>query len=405
MRSSVRGAGSLLVALALTLVVTSTAVADRHKPLPTKAEVDRARAEVRQKAGDVAAIRAALVIASARLHAAADQAEVASEAYNAARWRLDESRRTAQRAATAADVAQAQVDGQKAGIAALVTQSYQSGTALSSMTALLSNGGPSELMGRVGVVQSVGDSLEARYAEFSAMTILADVAREQAVIAVKAQVTAAERAARLRDRAAAAAGFAQQQAAAIGAERARLITELAAAEKISVDLARKRQRGLEQRAQQHAATAAAENVAAGPEGSDAGGPVVQAGPGLPHALGTRAGADRAIRFARAQLGEPYEWAAAGPDSWDCSGLTMVAWSKGGVALPHYSAAQFQQTKHLTVFDLRPGDLVFWGDSPETIHHVAMYLGDGRIIHAPRTGQPVQISPMYYWEPPNYFGRP
>ena len=49
--------------------------------------------------------------------------------------------------------------------------------------------------------------------------------------------------------------------------------------------------------------------------------------------------------------------------------------------------------------------MFWGGSPGSIHHVAMYIGNGQIIHAPRTGQPVQINSMYYWVPPNYFARP
>jgi cell wall-associated NlpC family hydrolase len=114
----------------------------------------------------------------------------------------------------------------------------------------------------------------------------------------------------------------------------------------------------------------------------------------------------AIAFAKAQLGEPYRWAAAGPNAWDCSGLTMIAWAAAGVSLPHYSVAQYSSSTPISASQLRPGDLVFWGSSsnPGSIHHVAMYLGDGMIIHAPRTGRPVSIDSMYYWIPPNFFGR-
>ncbi len=84
---------------------------------------------------------------------------------------------------------------------------------------------------------------------------------------------------------------------------------------------------------------------------------------------------------------------------------MMAWRAGGKSLPHWSVAQFQQSTRIGVGSLRKGDLVFWGGSPGSIHHVAMYIGNGQIIHAPRTGQPVQINSMYYWVPPNYFARP
>ena len=122
--------------------------------------------------------------------------------------------------------------------------------------------------------------------------------------------------------------------------------------------------------------------------------------------GGRSGsAAAAVAYARAQVGKPYCYGGSGPGCFDCSGLTMMAWRQGGVALPHYSAAQYQQSKHLRVGQLRPGDLVFWGTSPNTIHHVALYIGSGQILHAPRTGDVVKVAGMYDWEPPNFFGRP
>jgi cell wall-associated NlpC family hydrolase len=85
---------------------------------------------------------------------------------------------------------------------------------------------------------------------------------------------------------------------------------------------------------------------------------------------------------------------------------LGAWGSAGVYLPHYSAAQYYAGSPISSSDLRPGDLVFWGTSsdPNSIHHVAMYIGDGMIIHAPRTGRPVSIDSMYYWIPPNFFAR-
>jgi len=123
---------------------------------------------------------------------------------------------------------------------------------------------------------------------------------------------------------------------------------------------------------------------------------------------SRSGAERAIDFARDQLGEPYVWGADGPDSWDCSGLTMAAWARAGVYLPHYSVAQYEQTRHISEDELRPGDLVFWADDasdPGTIFHVGLYIGGGDMIHAPRPGSSVRVNSIYYWEDPDFFSRP
>ena len=86
---------------------------------------------------------------------------------------------------------------------------------------------------------------------------------------------------------------------------------------------------------------------------------------------------------------------------------MGAWRAGGTSLPHYSVAQYQQSTPISASALRPGDLVFWGSSssPSSIYHVALYVGDGRIVHAPRTGRPVTEESMYYWIAPNFFARP
>jgi len=75
-------------------------------------------------------------------------------------------------------------------------------------------------------------------------------------------------------------------------------------------------------------------------------------------------------------------------------------------LPHYSVAQYYATTPVSMSSIRAGDLLFWGttSSPDSIHHVALYIGGGMMIHASRTGQPVQVSSMYYWIPPNFATR-
>lgn len=96
----------------------------------------------------------------------------------------------------------------------------------------------------------------------------------------------------------------------------------------------------------------------------------------------------AVEAALAQLGDPYVWGAVGPGSFDCSGLTMWGWKAAGVSLPHYSRSQLSTQTKVSVADLRPGDLVFFG-SP--VHHVGMYLGGGLMVHAPHTGDVVKVA--------------
>lgn len=106
---------------------------------------------------------------------------------------------------------------------------------------------------------------------------------------------------------------------------------------------------------------------------------------LANAVSGRAGT--ALRFAVKQIGDRYVWGAAGPIKWDCSGLTMRAYEQAGVRLPHSSRAQFNYGRSISRPNLQPGDLVFFG-SP--ISHVGIYIGAGKMVHAPRPGARVQI---------------
>jgi peptidoglycan DL-endopeptidase CwlO len=101
---------------------------------------------------------------------------------------------------------------------------------------------------------------------------------------------------------------------------------------------------------------------------------------------------RALAFARAQLGEPYVRNAAGPSSWDCSGLTMKAWGAVGVSLPHSAGQQFNSGRPVARSDLQLGDLVFFYPG---ITHVGIYAGNGRVIHAPHPGKSVEYIKISY----------
>ena len=99
----------------------------------------------------------------------------------------------------------------------------------------------------------------------------------------------------------------------------------------------------------------------------------------------------AIAYAEAQLGKPYQYAATGPNTYDCSGLTMMAWASAGVSMAHYSGAQYASFPHVPLDQLEPGDLLFWGAGGS--EHVAMYIGGGLQIAATHTGDYVRIQPI------------
>ena len=98
----------------------------------------------------------------------------------------------------------------------------------------------------------------------------------------------------------------------------------------------------------------------------------------------------ALKFALQQIGDIYVWAAAGPTRWDCSGLTLRAFQKAGVSLPHHSGSQFKYGKQVAYSNLKPGDLLFFG---KPISHVSIYMGGGKMVQAPRPGKRVEVVPL------------
>jgi cell wall-associated NlpC family hydrolase len=104
-----------------------------------------------------------------------------------------------------------------------------------------------------------------------------------------------------------------------------------------------------------------------------------------------------VQWAYREIGKPYQWAAAGPDSFDCSGLTQYVWGKAGVYLGHYTGDQWNEGMHVSRDQVQPGDLVFFAyntSQPSTIHHVGIYVGGGEMIDAPYTGAYVRKEPAF-----------
>ena len=114
----------------------------------------------------------------------------------------------------------------------------------------------------------------------------------------------------------------------------------------------------------------------------------------------------ALDWAKTQLGKPYGWGEEGPDAYDCSGLTMRAYERAGIALHRTTRDQWYDTRRVALDDLVPGDLMFWSSNgqPSGIYHVAIYAGDGMRIHAPSPGKFVELVPVWSGNLLPYGGR-
>jgi peptidoglycan DL-endopeptidase CwlO len=365
----------------------------------------------------VGQIEARLAAASARSAQLATEVAQAVEAYNGARFRLQQAQQAALVAQEKAADAQRDVDTARRELGRFAAAAYREGGDLGGLSAFLSSNGPQDLIDRASAIDSIGDSRRRALSALRSAEVAAAVLQQRArhLVASRTDAATAVEAAKV-----AAEGklAAQQQAvAAMASERTSLIAALATARSTSVRLERARQAGLERaraeraeqarRAQQRRATqqrrAAARAKSHSSGGSSTSGSSSRSGGGAPSggsggsSAGTSSGASAAIAFARAQIGKPYEWAATGPDTFDCSGLTMRAWEHGGVSLPHYSVAQYEQGRKVAISELRRGDLVFFGSdpgNPGSIYHVGLYIGGGQMIEAPYTGEDVRISSIY-----------
>ena len=111
-------------------------------------------------------------------------------------------------------------------------------------------------------------------------------------------------------------------------------------------------------------------------------------------------ARKAVTAAKNQIGDPYRYGATGPGSFDCSGLVQYAWKKAGVKLPRVAASQFARIKNKVSWrNLQPGDLMFF----RGLGHVGMYVGKGKMVHSPRTGERVRIDKLGGWRRASFVG--
>ena len=346
----------------------------------------------------------------------------AAEQLNGATFALAEAKAALKRQKAEVERAEARLAIQQEAVAALTVEQLQSGSGTARLTTLLESDGPQQLLERAGAYTSTNEALNARVDALTARQVVHDAAVRRADAAQGALSDA------VKDRATAAAGIDNAIAAAEAAadstrrERDALIKQLASVQGVTVQEAAKKQDKIDERIDQGGPSTPVGGPASDPEPATDSPrddppsdtkpspkpepkPKPKPEPADPQpASGGKV--DRAVAFARAQLGEPYKWGGAGPNSWDCSGLVMKAWGSAEVSFPHSASAQFSRSKKVSVGSIQRGDLVFWSKgSVKSIYHVAMYLGGGKMIHAPRPGRDVEIVSLTYWIKPDLASRP
>jgi peptidoglycan DL-endopeptidase CwlO len=399
-----------VVAASLAFGLVPQAQADPGDTTPSAAEVNRAQQAAQAAAGDVGRMQAKLARAQSQLDALLNDAERAVEAYNGALYQLDQAKVAAAAAQARADAAAASVAAAQREVGRFAAASYRMGGGIASFASMLDADGPQDLIDQASALASVAASNDRALDEVAAARVVAAVLEEQAAAALEEQTAAAERV-RLA-KVEAEAKVARQQSQIGGLERLtrQLSARLAAARAQAGSLSQQRKDGLARAAREKAAKEAKRRAAAaaaadkGNNGSNGTGDGSANNPShwAPSFIGgtqygTVEGAAKAIAYARDQLGKPYVWGASGPNSFDCSGLTLMAWRQGGVSLPHWTVAQWAQAKKIPASQARPGDLVFFAfdiSDTSTIHHVGLYIGGGRMIHAPHTGDVVREADVY-----------
>jgi cell wall-associated NlpC family hydrolase len=275
---------------------------------------------------------------------ASHQLEVVTEQLNEAKVQLESQQATVATADKAAADAQARLDALDGQIRQLARSAYTS-DGFSRLDVLLTSSSADEFVHQLGTLDAIAGHTNSVVAEVAAVADDAD----------KAQASADEAEAR-----------AQKSYDEIAAQQKDLEAKIA-----------------DYQRQYDALTAPQQQQVDRAHGGDS-----QAVPS--GVIASSAAAQAAVDTALAQVGDPYVWGAGGPDAFDCSGLTQYAFSVAGVSLPHSSSSQSKMGMAVSRSELQPGDLVFFY-SP--VSHVGMYIGNGQMVHASTSGQPVKVADL------------
>jgi peptidoglycan DL-endopeptidase CwlO len=323
--------------------------------------------------------------AAALVAARGHDLEVVTEQFNDAREALTTKQAEAEQARQQVQVAEAAVGTARDQVRQVARSAY-TGDQLSTLQAMLSSTSADEMLDRVGTLGTIADHNNEVLAAAQAATEQADAAEAAAEKATADAQTLVDRvAAQQADLNTQIADYKAAYDRLSAEEKARAEAEAAAAARAAAADAAARASQAASRAERAQSSSAGSSSAGSSSSSSAA-----AAPAAPAAAAPAAGgaAATAVRTALAQQGKPYVWAAAGPSSFDCSGLVQYAYAAAGISLPHSSSAQARMGTAVTRAQLQPGDLIAFY-SP--VSHIGIYIGNGQMVHAPTSGDVVKVA--------------
>lgn len=321
-------------------------------------------------------IKQQIADAQKQLRTLNSQAEAAAEAYNSARIKLAVAHTAASAASTSLSAAQQQLAGLQSRVAEFAVAAYRGGGTESAL-GLVTDGSVGRYVDQLSSMQAVSITEARTLDQVTAAQRIEAQAKTTADAALAKQEEATKALASSRD-----------QIKTAAAKEQKILADLQAKEAAIIKAAKQRAARLAAEREQQRLAAQAATVTQGVKAISQ--PISTILP--PPIVSGSGGAAVAVQWAYAEIGKPYVWAAAGPDSFDCSGLTQYVWGKAGVYLGHYTGDQWNEGVHVTRDELQPGDLVFFAyntSDPSSIHHVGIYVGDGEMIDAPYTGVDVR----------------
>ncbi|MYT33237.1 MULTISPECIES: C40 family peptidase [unclassified Streptomyces] len=304
------------------------------------------------------------------------QAEVATQKYNAAKEKADGQQRTVDRLLDEAARRADKMNESRRRLGAFASAQYQTG-GISPTAQLMLARDPQQFVDRNHLMQQLTGRQKQAITDY----------QEQAAAAARQRTEATHSLEGLQESQASLKESKRNVQAKL-AEARQLLSRLTAQEKARLaELERKKEQEAQQKAAEQARKEAEKRrqQPGGGTGQDSGGGTSDGG-----TYSTKA--EKALAFARAQMGKPYVWGATGPSSYDCSGLTQAAWKAAGVDLPRTTWDQVKTGSRVSTDQLQPGDLVFFFND---ISHVGMYIGSGKMIHAPHPGASVRVESIYF----------
>ncbi|MGP4016126.1 NlpC/P60 family protein [Saccharopolyspora sp. 5N708] len=404
---------TLLAAVGLALPGIGAAVPP--PPNPSDAELNAGRATTQSMAGAVGELANRLAETESRLVGLQAQVEIKMEDANKARVDLgraerayDDARQAADAAGAEADGAAQQIEQQRKRLDEFAASSYRQGSQVGSITAFVGAKDPQDVLDRAVFLDAISESQLDVLDDLERARV--DKANKDSLARAALHDADAKRAAA--DQARSAAETAEQTAITAQSsqvEQARRLEADKAGVEVQLAEARSHVAGLEAQRDRYASwQAAKQQEEAAAQAVHTGAPAVGPQP-------TGRSVEVVIGRALSQLGVQYAWGGGtsrGPSrgirdggvadtfgdyakvGFDCSGLMLYAFAGAGIELDHYSGYQYQSGRRVPVSQMRRGDMLFWQDGGR-IHHVALYLGDGRMVEAPYSGSRVRITPVRY----------